>query len=902
MHDSIRFQLDGEVAVALPGETILDCALRLGRKIEHQCCQPETELPRFGRCRSCLVEIEGERTLKASCREQPRDGQVVLTASPQVRAVRSTMAALSRSSSSGREPDSSHPAITLDHDACIQCGLCVHACRQVQCQDVLGLAGRGTDMRVVFDFDSPMRSSACVGCGQCVEVCPTHALRGTAYSSEPTASEKPDIHVARTLCPYCCVGCHVNVHVKANKIVDVTAGNGPTNLGRLCIKGRFGQDFVHHADRLTTPLIRLPGTEKSQPVSDWRQAFRPAGWDEALDVAAAGMLRAVNEGGPDAVAFFGSLKTCNEDGYLLQKLARTAFGTNNVDHPTRLCHASSTAALLESVGSGAPTSQISECANADVVFVIGANPSTSHPVAGSLLRNAVRNGTRLIIADPRGQPLDRFAAHVLRFKPGTDVVLLYALIGVMIDEGLVNRSFIEARIEGFEDIAERCRDFPLSKAAGICGVDENTLRTVARAYASANAAMTIWGMGMTQHTHGTDNIRCLVAMALLCGHVGRPGTGLYPIRGHNNAQGAPDSGLLPNHLPDYQPVASRQVRDKFAALWGREIPSTPGLTMIEVIQAVQVGQVTALYAVGANAALCMPGLSEVRQALAKLNHLVVQDIFLTETASYADVVLPATALLEKDGTLTNIDRRVQLARAALSPPGEARADWWIIQEMARRCGQQWSYSGPSEVFDEMRRAMPSLSGITWQRLEKDGAVQYPCRNENDPGTPFLFAERFNTPSGKARLVPAMNWRPHRIISEEFPFVMTTGRTLEHHTGPMSRRATVLDALDPAAYVLMSPDDMDSLELNDGDHIVVRSREGKIETTARTDSTLPAGLVFAPYCFSESPANELISLAMDPSSKTGEMKYTAVAILKSEIGGTAIFTHVSHTNCEEDGKM
>jgi len=882
MSTSINFMLNGEDTAARAGETILDCALRLGVDIPHGCSRPETDLPRVGRCRSCLVEIDGEKTLKASCLTSPKPGQQVWTNSDKTKAVRSTLQVLEDNAERAHKIDRSHPAIVVDHDACILCGLCVHACRDVQCQDVLGMAGRGAEMRIVFDLDVSMGESACVGCGQCVEVCPTGALKGQAYEGQADSREMADVHVTRTLCPYCCVGCHIDVYVHDNHIVDVTAANGPTNLGRLCVKGRFGQDFIHHPDRLTTPLIRVPGVSKTTPVTDWREAFRPASWEEALDAAADGLLETAARTGPNSVAFFGSLKTCNEDGYLLQKLARTAFHTNNVDHPTRLCHASSTAALLESVGAGAPSSQISECNNADVAFLIGANPSASHPVAGSIIRNAVRErGLKLIVADPRGQPLDRFASHVLRFKPGTDVVLLYAMIGVIIEEELVNRDFLDARVEGFEDIVARCRDFPLETSAEICGVDAQTLRAAARTYAAADAAMTIWGMGMTQHTHGTNNIRCLVSMALMCGHVGRPGTGLYPIRGHNNAQGAPDSGLLPNYLPDYQPVTSLEVREKFSKAWGQEIPGEPGLTMIEVMDAIDKGAVKAVYAQGANAALCMPGLSDVRRALASLEHLVVQDIFLTETASFADVILPAAALLEKEGTLTNIDRRVQLARAAVAPPGEARPDWWIIQEMARRCGLTWNYGGPAEVFDEMRRMMPSIAGITWARLEREGSVQYPCVEEGGPSLPYLFAERFKTTNGKARLVPADSWSPASVVSDEYPLVMTTGRTLEHHTGPMSRRARVLDALDPVAFVTMCPADMLHLHLRDGDRIEVRSKEGRITTTVRADDTLPVGLVFAPYCFSEAPANDLTSPAMDPSSKTGEMKYSAVAVTKME---------------------
>lgn len=874
MSKTTLFYLDDQKVQAHPGETILDCALRVGRHIPHQCSRTNKELSSPGRCRNCLVEVVGEPVLKASCREEPREGMRVFTASPRVLRVRAALNELRESAPRPMEKDTTHPAIALDRSLCIQCGQCVAACRDIQCQDVLGLAGRGVGTRVVFDLDLAMGLSDCVSCGQCVQACPTGALRSTAYDPVPEDDDQ-EIRSERTLCPFCSVGCHLQVRTRGNRIVDVTAGNGPTNKGRLCVKGRFGLDFVLHSDRLTTPLVRLPGVDKGTPVSDWRKAFRPVAWDEALDAAAAGLMRASEEYGPDALAFWGSLKTCNEDNYLFQKLARCVFRTNNVDHPTRLCHASSTAALLEGVGIGAPSSRISECGNADLIFVIGSNPSASHPVAGSFIRNAARSGAKLIVADVREQPLDRFATRVLRLRPGSNVVLLNAMINVIVEEGLYDHAFVESRVDGFEAVAERCRDFPPSWAAEVCGVKESVLRDTARAFAAAKAAMTIWGMGMTQHSQGTDYVRSLISLILICGHVGRPGTGLFPIRGHNNAQGAPDAGMLPGYLPDYQPVTSAEVRAFFARLWGQEPPSTPGLSMLETVDAVHAGDVTAMYVMGANPAMCMPNLERVHAALAKLDHLVVQDIFMTETAAFADVVLPAAALLEKTGTLTNVDRRVQLTCAVLDPPGQARADWRIVQDMARRCGTDWGYDKPADIYEEFRRAQPSITGITLDRLEE--GVQYPCVEKGAAGTPFLFAERFNTSTGRARLVPAGEWRPPVETSKEYPFILTTGRILEHHTGPMSRRARVLNNLVPQAFVQMSKTDMERLGIISGQRVRVRSVHGSVETTARMDPGLPGGLVFSPFCFEEAAANMLTGPAMDPVSLTGEMKYTAVAV-------------------------
>ncbi|HEV3178079.1 MAG TPA: formate dehydrogenase subunit alpha [Stellaceae bacterium] len=915
--DAVRFFLDGEEVEARPGETIWQVAQRKGTEIPHLCYSPAPGYRPDGNCRACMVEIEGERVLAASCIREPAAGMKVKTASERAtfsrRMVFELLVADQPERAQSHDPDSrfwlwadrvgvsesrlparaqpapdrSHPAMAVNLDACIQCNLCVRACREVQVNDVIGMAARGHGAKIVFDFDDPMGNSTCVACGECVQACPTGALMPATRVDEANHySNGVDREVA-SVCPYCGVGCQITYKIKDDKLVYVDGRDGPSNQNRLCVKGRFGFDYVSHSGRLTVPMIRKPGVKKDpndeiDPANPWTH-FREASWDEALDRAAAGLRRIRDQHGGKGLAGFGSAKGSNEEAYLFQKLVRTGFATNNVDHCTRLCHASSVAGLLEGIGSGAVTAPFMAAKDADVIVVIGANPTENHPVAATFFKNAVKRGATLIVMDPRGQALKRHATHMLQFKPGRDVAMLNAMLHVIIEEGLYDKQYVQAHTDGFERLRDNVKNFPPEKMAEICGIDAATLRTVARTYARAEAAIIFWGMGISQHIHGTDNTRCLIALALVTGQIGRPGTGLHPLRGQNNVQGASDAGLIPMFFPDYQSVEDAQIRGTYEKLWGTTLDPKRGLTVVEIMNAVHEDVIRGMYIMGENPAMSDPDVQHAREALAKLEHLVVQDIFLTETAKYADVVLPASAWPEKTGTVSNTNRQVQLGRVALPMPGEAREDLWIIQEIARRLGRAWNYAHPKDVFAEMKLTMRSLDHITWERLERENSVTYPVDADDKPGNDIVFGEGFPTPTGRGKFVPAGLVPPAEEPDLDYPMVLTTGRQLEHwHTGAMTRRATILDLLEPEAVASLAPADLRKFGIRQGDMIRVETRRGAIELKARADGAIPAGMIFIPFCFAEAAANVLTNPQLDPFGKIPEFKFCAARVERATV--------------------
>jgi formate dehydrogenase major subunit len=920
MTDPIRFTLDGTEVEAAPGETIWQVADRQGVEIPHLCWLPKPGYRADGNCRACMVEIEGERVLAASCVRKPAPGMKVQTASERARFSRKMVFELlvgdqpSRAAAhdpgsrfwqwadelgvadsrfprhASPAPDRSHPAMAVQLDACIQCNLCVRACREVQVNDVIGMAARGYHEKIVFDFDDPMGNSTCVACGECVQACPTGALMpATLVDANGVYTNAPEREVD-SVCPYCGVGCQLTYKIKDARIVAVDGRNGPANHNRLCVKGRFGFDYVAHPDRLTEPLIRKDGVSKRDtdidPANPYTH-FRKATWDEALDRAAEGLRRIRDRDGRRALAGFACAKGTNEEAYLLQKLVRAGFGSNNVDHCTRLCHASSVAALMEGIGSGAVTAPFTAVADADVIIVIGARPTENHPVAATFFKQAAKRGANLIAIDSRNYALMRHATTSLRLNPGRDVALLNALIHAIIEEGLYDRQYVQAHTEDFEKLREHIRDYSPEKMAPICGIDAATLREVARAYARAERAIIFWGMGISQHVHGTDNARCLIALALITGQIGRPGTGLHPLRGQNNVQGTSDAGAIPMVYPDYQSVEDPEVRARFEALWHTSLDDRRGLTTVEISDAAHRGEIKGIYIVGENPAMSDPDVEHVREGLARLEHLVVQDIFLTETAKYADVVLPASAWPEKDGTVTNTNRQVQRGRAALPLPGNARQDLWIIQEIARRIGLDWSYAGPADVFAEMKQAMPSLDNITWERVERESSVIYPCDTPDQPGNEIVFGEGFPTASGRGRLVPAAIIPPAEEPDEEYPMVLTTGRQLEHwHTGAITRRASMLDELEPEAVASLAPAELRRLGIAAGDQIRVTTRRGTIELKARSDSAVAPGQVFIPFCYAEAAANVLTNPQLDPIGKIPEFKFCAAKVEPAAISVAA----------------
>ena len=911
MTDQLLFTLDGNVVAARPGETIWQVAKREGIDIPHLCWLPEPGYRADGNCRACMVEVEGERVLTASCIRRPTPNMVVKTATDRAVKARRMVIELLLADQPPREdspdrvspfwhwaelqgldasrfpahgilkPDLSHPAMAVNLDACIDCGLCVRACREVQVNDVIGMAFRNIDAKPVFDFDDPMGLSTCVACGECVQACPTGALMPKSIVDPITqhGSREVDREV-HSVCPYCGVGCQISYQIKDNTIAFVQGRNGYSNENRLCVKGRFGFDYVKNPQRLMKPLIRKPGLPKRLDVdpSNPLTHFREASWDEALNVAAKGLAQVAKEHGDGAIAGFGSAKCSNEEAYLFQKLIRTRFRNNNIDHCTRLCHASSVAALIEGIGSGAVTATFNEVEHADVIMIIGANPTENHPVAATFFKQAAKRGATLIVIDPRGSALREHATYMLQFKPASDVALLNAIMHVIVEENLYDVQYLQAYTENFERLKEHLSSYSPESVADICGIDAKTIREVARAFGRAERAMIFWGMGISQHVHGTNNARCLIALALMCGQVGRPGTGLHPLRGQNNVQGASDAGLIPMFYPDYADVTSEEIHKKYEALWRAPLSKTTGLTVVEIINAANAGKIRGMYIQGENPAMSDPDLDHARAGIAKLEHLVVQDIFLTETAMMADVVLPSSAWPEKTGTVTNTNRQVQMGRKALGLPGDTRDDLWIIVEMAKHLGLDWTYTHPSEVFAEMKLAMPSLDNITWERLERESSIIYPCPEPDHPGEAIVFGDGFPTKSGRAKLVPADILPPAEVPDHEYPLVLMTGRQLEHwHTGAMTRRAEVLDLLEPGPTASLNPATLGRYGVEPGQTMRVTTRRGSIELTARADRHVQEGTIFIPFAYVEAAANVLTNPQLDPIGKIPEYKYCAVRI-------------------------
>ncbi len=928
MPQTVDLTLDGQAVKAFEGETLLSLAKRVGISIPHLCFK-EGMRP-DGNCRACVVEVKGERTLAPSCcrtatagmdvqssseravksqkmvlemllsdmpdvgykwdeqDESLQHGELSVWAEQMDVTVRPELKALRREQP---KSDMSHPAMAVNLDACIQCNRCVRACREEQVNDVIGYALRGSHSEIVFDLADPMGDSTCVACGECVQACPTGALMPKTQVGSQIVDKKVD-----SVCPFCGVGCLLTYNVKDNKIVSVDGRDGPANHSRLCVKGRFGFDYASNPQRLTVPLIRKAGVAKdpealntlNRHTADWSEVFREATWEEALSFTAGSLKGLRDTHGKKALAGFGSAKGSNEEAYLFQKLVRTGFGSNNVDHCTRLCHASSVAALLEGVGSGAVSNQVNDVEHAGLIMVIGSNPTANHPVAATWMKNAVKRGAKIVLADPRITDIGKHAWRTMQFKPDTDVALLNAMIYTVIEEGLVDEEFIRNRASNFDALRENVKGYSPEAMEPICGVPAQTIREVSREFAKSKGAMILWGMGISQHVHGTDNARCLIALVTVTGQIGKPGSGLHPLRGQNNVQGASDAGLIPMMFPNYQRVTDKKVHQWFENFWNTKLDDQPGYTVVEIMHKILADdsdphKIRGMYVQGENPAMSDPDLNHARHALASLEHLVVQDIFMTETAWLADVVLPATAWPEKTGTVSNTDRMVQLGKQAIDPPGQAKPDLWIIQQIANRMGCGWNYegehSGVAAVYEEMRQAMhEAIAGITWERLERESSVTYPCLTAEDPGQPTVFIDSFPTASGRVQLVPADIIPADERPDAEYPFVLITGRQLEHwHTGSMTRRASVLDAIEPIAMASLCGADMADLGLQPGDVITVASRRGAVPINVRRDDGTPRGAVFIPFAYYEAAANLMTNAALDPVGKIPEFKYCAVQI-------------------------
>ena len=933
----MKITVDGIEIDALEGQTIYEAADASGIEIPTLCHTPGLEP--VGVCRMCVVDV-GERAKAAACVRECQPNMVVTTNSEELEGHRKMLTdllmsdqptpeagdrrevalgdnellALSRRYDATGEPfrtgaaplargiDDSSKVIDVDHQACILCDRCIRACNDVQNNEVLGRSGKGHASRIAFDLDQPMGKSTCVSCGECAAACPTGALvdKAIGLPLRPRAELEP----VDSVCPYCGVGCAITYHVdrEVNGIVFAEGRESSGNQGRLCVKGRYGWDYTVHPQRLKKPLIRIDSAYPKSALSkdvrgehDGRRkpgglvddaevlpAFREASWEEALDLVATRLAGIRDRDGGDALAGFGSAKCSNEEAYLFQKLIRAGFGTNNVDHCTRLCHASSVAALMESIGSGAVTTTYGDIENAGAALLTGTNTTANHPVAATFFKQARKNGTKLIVIDPRREVIADHADYYCRVKPGTDVAFYNAMMHVIIEEGLVDESFVADRTENFEALKEVVSEYPPERASKICGVEAEDIREVARVFGKAKNAIVFWGMGVSQHVYGTNNARCLISLALLTGNVGKPGAGLHPLRGPNNVQGASDAGLIPMVYPDYQPVGDPEIRAKFEAAWGRELSPDPGLTVVEITRAALEGEVRGMYIMGENPFLSDPNTNKVRKALSNLEFLVVQDIFLTETAEFADVILPASAYLEKEGTYTNTDRRVQLGRPALDSPGEARLDWKIVQDVSCRVGYEMNYASSSEIFEEMAKLTTSYATLTHDNLGPHGKLWPNPNPEHEEGPTVLFDDAFPTANGRAKLVTAEWTAAPELPDDEYPFVLNTGRLLEHwHTGAMTRRSAALDAIAPEAFVAIHPEDAAELGVGEGDRVAIESRRGRIRLAAKLTTREIRGAVFVPFHFREAAANLLTLDEIDPDGKIPEFKFCAVKVSRCD---------------------
>ncbi|MGB9757670.1 MAG: formate dehydrogenase subunit alpha [Candidatus Bipolaricaulaceae bacterium] len=890
----VRLKIDGKEVEVPQGTTILQAAAAAGIEIPHLCYHPG--LSPAGICRLCLVEAGGK--LLTACYHLAEEGMEVFTNTERLKNLRRLNLELilsdhpqdcltcekngacelqryayefglveNRFVGEGHErrkllPREDNPFIRYEPEKCILCGRCVRACQEIQGRGVWDWAFRGFSTRVTTGLERPLGEVNCEFCGQCVAVCPTGALTEKARRFQ---GREWELKRVETVCPFCGCGCPITLHVRGNRLIRVSGGYQGF---RLCVKGRFGLSFVHREDRLTKPLIRKG------------QGFREASWEEALELVAERLLEIRRRYGPDSIGALASAKCTNEENYLFQKMVRAALGTNNVDHCARLCHSPTVAGLSLAFGSGAMTNSIPEIVDADCILVTGSNTTEAHPIVAQEILRAVRHGATLIVVDPRRIELSEKAHFYLQPRPGTDVAWINGFCHVILKEGLWDKKFVAERSEGFEEFAAVVEKYTPEVVEKITGIPGEDLAAAARAFGRAERAMIFYAMGLTQHPFGTENVLAIANLALLTGNVGRPATGVNPLRGQNNVQGACDMGALPDFLPGYQRLTDPAVREKFQRAWAASIPEKPGLTVVEMFEAALKGEIRAMIIMGENPMVSDPDIPHVAEALRKLEFLVVMDIFPNETTAFAHVILPAATFAEKDGTFTNTERRVQRVRKALNPPGEAKPDWQIICELSTRLGYPMRYESPAEIMEEIASLVPIYGGISHSRLES-GGLQWPCPTPDHPGTPFLHRDRF--PRGLGKFHPV----EHREIVEppdsDFPLILTTGRILWHyHSRTMTGRVDGLQELVPKAYVEINPADAQALGIEEGRKVRVSSRRGSIVIRAKITERVPRGLVFIPFHFGEAAANVLTPASpLDPLAKMPSLKCCAVRVEPAE---------------------
>jgi formate dehydrogenase alpha subunit len=886
----INLTIDGRKLSADKGQTILEVALANDIYIPHLCYH--ADLKPVGVCRLCMVEIQGKGMI-ISCRTVAEDGMVVITQSPEIDKVRRIAAELLiinndpdcladaveyrselhkvaaylgikpeqlqrlRSPDRKTPVDTSNPFFDYDPNKCVLCGICVRTCDELQNINAIDFAFRGFDTKVSTFKNAPLAESCCESCGECLIRCPTQALQ--SKQSQDVSRE------VRTTCAYCGVGCGIYLGVRDNKVVSARGDtDNPINKGSLCVKGRFGNDFINHPDRLTSPLIKKNGK------------FVEATWDEASELVAKRFAKYKG----DSFAVLSSAKCTNEENYIIQKFGRAVMNTNNIDHCARLCHAPTVAGLAQSFGSGAMTNSINEINNAACIFAIGTNTTHAHPVIALKMKSAQGSGAKLIVANPKEIVLCRFADIFLQHQPGTDVALLMGMMRVIVDEGLLDSDFIKKRCENFQAFKESLNNFNLDFVEKTTGIPRKKIIAAALCYATHKPAGIFYAMGLTQHTHGTDNVLATSNLALLTGNVGKLSAGVNPLRGQNNVQGACDLAALPNVYPGYQKVDNPEVKNKFESAWGYSLPGSPGLTHVEIFDEIYNKKIKALYLMGENPVISEANAQHVQDAIEKLEFFVAQDIFISDTAKFADVILPAATFAEKDGTFTNTERRIQRVRKAIEPVGNARPDWWIICQIAKKMQSKgFDFSHPSEIMDEIASLTPSYQGISYERIEDIG-LQWPCKSREHPGTLYLHAERFATKDGRGKFMP-LEFKPSAELADnKYPLILTTDRSLFHfHTSTMTRRVKGLDILDSQELLNINPQDAARLRICDGQLVQVSSRRGVIRVRVKVTDICPLGIVSLTFHFAEARTNVLTNSALDPAAKIPETKVCAVRVEK-----------------------
>jgi formate dehydrogenase major subunit len=888
----MRVTVDGDAVEVPDGARLLEAARAAGAEVISLCADPRLEP--YGSCRTCMVAVEGVDDPVPACTTPAADGAVVHTDDPAAldlsRASLELLASTlpqralgdgSRPSELARAcerlgvdaaeftgprtshpPDHSHRYVKYDPELCIACARCVRMCDEVQGTFALAMVGRGSEIVLAPGTGGPWAESDCVACGACVSSCPSGAL------SEPGLLDPAPVErTTSTTCGYCGVGCTLDVHVRGDEVAAITPNlEAPVNRGHACVKGRFAHGFVRSPDRLLAPLVRRGGE------------LVEASWEEALAHIGSELTRIRRDYGPDAIAAISSARGTNEENYLMQKLMRVAIGTNNVDNCARICHAPSAAGLIASYGLSGGTNPFEDFDRAGIFLLAGSNPTEAHPVVGARIKQRVIAGARLVVVDPRRTELADYADIHLRPRPGTNVALFNGLAHVLVADGLISREFIGARTEGFDELRELVGEYPPETVGEICGVEPEDIRRAARLYGETPHRALVWGLGITEHAHGTDGVRTLCNLATLTGSVGTDGgTGANPLRGQNNVQGASDMGAMSDVLPGYQKVSDAAAASRFAEAWAVAIRPERGLRIPEMFDAAVAGRLRALIVFGEDIAQTDPDSGHVRAAIDACELVVSQEIFLSETASRADVVLPAASFLEKDGTLTNFERRVQRVHRALDPPGEARPDFEIIHGIAKALGVDLGCATPADAFAEMASLTPTFAGISHERLDRDGPIAWPCRRPDEPGEKTLYLDRFATASGRAQFAAIPYAPPGETPCREFPLLLVTGRRLEHYNaGTMTRRTGNL-ALLPEERVQIHPEDAAKAAIAGGDRVRVTSRRGSIELAAEVTDRVSAGQAFMAFHFPEALANRLTSQEVDEVTSCPEYKVTAVRI-------------------------